>query len=568
MNSFIRIFAFFNLAFFLSPTLLNASWNTYQGNAAHNGYVATSQDASQFRVNWQVAAGNGQPLNPVTAADGKVFVSLYGYFSSQGLLTLDAETGGTQWSKNFGSVFSVNPPAYDNGKVYIQTGNHGSDTYLRAYDANTGDLIFQSNHSAQWERYYAPTIVDGVVYIDGGYYGGMYAFDGNNGTRLWFTGLPQYDQWTPAVDAQYAYSYVGENTPGLYVLNKQTGQLVYRIDDPNFQWNGWSMNLAPVLGGANDVIAIHDGRLIRFNLTLKNISWEIRRNFTGQPSVARGIIYAIDSGAITARDQITGTLLWSWGTSVALRNAIIVTDTHAFVTGASQTYAINLTTHQQEWSYSKSGYLALDDRALYIASNDGVLTSISVGLPPDDDADGVFNNADNCPNVANPDQKDTDSDNIGDACNNAIDADNDEWADTLDNCPVISNRFQENTDRDSFGDVCDPYPLNADNIGACLADVDDLNISRNLLELENNMLTQLVENLKSKLVDSDNDGVLDQYDSCPNSVVGGVDQSGCSKTQFCSAIKAPETCNNSDWKNDEPLQAHDCKWQINSCSVN
>jgi hypothetical protein len=36
--------------------------------------------------------------------------------------------------------------------------------------------------------------------------------------------------------------------------------------------------------------------------------------------------------------------------------------------------------------------------------------------PPDDDKDGVPNFRDNCPNVANPDQRDIDQDGIGTAC--------------------------------------------------------------------------------------------------------------------------------------------------------
>jgi hypothetical protein len=43
--------------------------------------------------------------------------------------------------------------------------------------------------------------------------------------------------------------------------------------------------------------------------------------------------------------------------------------------------------------------------------------------PPDQDGDGVPDSQDNCPTVANPDQRDTDGDKIGDACDDDIDGD-------------------------------------------------------------------------------------------------------------------------------------------------
>lgn len=71
----------------------------------------------------------------------------------------------------------------------------------------------------------------------------------------------------------------------------------------------------------------------------------------------------------------------------------------------------------------------------------------------DTDGDGIDDVADNCPDVANPDQADTDGDDIGDVCDN--DDDDDGIPDTSDNCPNIANPDQADADGDGIGDVCD-----------------------------------------------------------------------------------------------------------------
>ena len=277
--------------------------------------------------------------------------------------------------------------------------------------------------------------------------------------------FPSRDQWTPAVDSQYAYAYVGSYSPGLYVINKQTGVLAFTIADPDFNWNGWSMNEAPALGGMHDAFGINNNRLIRFNLQNQTIDWQISGSFTGQPAIANGVVYVINGGVLNARDQVSGALLWSVASPVGLQGPFIVTNSHVFVASASATYAIDLQTHQSVWSYAKSGLLTLGNEALYIASSDGYLTAINV--PMDNDHDGLLDKLDNCPFVANADQIDTDADGHGDLCdafpNNPaewLDSDGDGTGDNADNCVNASNPDQLDVDSDGRGDVCDAFPNN------------------------------------------------------------------------------------------------------------
>jgi len=126
-----------------------------------------------------------------------------------------------------------------------------------------------------------------------------------------------------------------------------------------------------------------------------------------------------------------------------------------------------------------------------------------VGDACDADADGIDDAIDNCPAVSNSGQEDSNNDTVGDAC----DPDADGSPDAIDNCPSIPNRFQQDADADGVGDACD-----ADDDGDGLDDALD-----NCPQAANSAQPDLDSDGIGDACDDDvdGDGVLSVIDNCP-----------------------------------------------------
>ena len=352
-------------------------WSTFQGNARHTGAITATLAPSAFQELWTAAGVRG----PVTLGDGKV----YG-ISNSSVAALDAGTGAQRWAYDLGTRESYDPPAFGNGTVYVQTGG-AENSFVWAISAADGSLLWRSAYDNQWFSWFAPTVVGQDVYVAAGYGGGMAAYDATTGASRWSIPLNQYDMWTPAVADGLAYAYTGDYSPKVSVVDAATGAVSYEIPDPEFTWRGWSMNLAPVLGTQNDLIAQPGTRLVSFDLANRTIRWQVAEwvsppGGAWQATVAGGVVYAFNGSQVEARREADGAQLWSWplpasgapiGTMIATDNLLFVSATAAGA-DAGVTYALDIASHRLVWSYPAGGLLAMGaNGVLYIASSDKLI---------------------------------------------------------------------------------------------------------------------------------------------------------------------------------------------------
>ena len=194
--------------------------------------------------------------------------------------------------------------------------------------------------------------------------------------------------------------------------------------------------------------------------------------------------------------EVARTSVRCTGTSDADRNLeIIVPRAH---TDATVTWSYGAVEAEHGWAYVIVGTYSKPSRAGWYFSQ----------FSSDQDRDQVRYIEDNCKQLANPDQADSDGDRTGDACDSDIDGD--ARSNGRDNCPYVPNADQADADRDGIGDVCDPRYDAQDADGDGVVDTAD-----NCVDVPNEDQADSGGGpLGDACEDRDGDGVGDLVDNC------------------------------------------------------
>ena len=346
-------------------------WTMFGNGPGHTGYYPKTIGVEPFAAGWSKTFTTS--INQVAVSGDTIYATTNGYFNGgMRALAMKVSDGSEKWSYPLADAYSVNPPAYANGRVYFQRGNHGSDTHLWCLDAAAGTLKWAAPHAAQWERYQAPTIADGGVFVNGGYYGGMYGFDATTGAQRFFTPRAQEDGWTPAYANGVVYSCVNGQ---FLATDPATGSQLWARDlttttsGPN-QYSYWYDGDVPVVADGKAVI-VGGSRIVVLNVANRTQLWTKAGNYRGTPALADGVVYVFLDQEVKAYDVTSGTLLGTYtglGSSGTLVDQPLVTKDLLLVSDGAQTFVFDRASFTKRQTLNAGGHLTYACGNLYVAT--------------------------------------------------------------------------------------------------------------------------------------------------------------------------------------------------------
>lgn len=360
------------------------AWSTYQGNAAHTGYVPASFDASKFTRRWQVptiANGGGVDHGHSGVAIDHGIVYLTAYDSAQGYVVaaISEDTGADVWRALLGQGWAATAPAVANGQVLALSATVTAGSFSR-YDQRTGALLGRTGLNADQPVAMAPNAVGTDVVYASTASGIPYLskFSTVSNTVAWHNlGSSANQARTPALDARNLYGY-GDGKLVAYSLD--TGTQAWSVTDPDFSPT-FVRDGTVALSDAR-VFFWQQNRLAAFDANQHTLAWSVKGTAIGEPAYANGVVYATNGvgRVLEARSAADGTLLWS----VSLPGyddfeRVVVTRNLAFLSASTGTVAIDLNTRQVVWRYPLGGELGISSNGiLYILDTVGTLSAINL----------------------------------------------------------------------------------------------------------------------------------------------------------------------------------------------
>lgn len=459
-------------------------------------------------------------LNPKLAIDSNGSVITAGNlgvpgYSPMDFITVKYDSNGNElWVKQYDSGWDDyfrDIGADANGNVYItgtsfKNGGYGYYTIIK-YDS-TGNLSWSAERRGDsLEASFVDS--DGNIYVTGVSQwtystGATYKFD-TNGNQLW--GRAEYGEMGHDITVDsagntyvaggkwgwgymYKYDYNGNHLWSAELGTQRSSRIYRDFSDNVYVMANQNSTVIKLDGNGNGLWSVPGSLQWRF----KNMASDLNGNF-----------YLATTDGKLSKYEPNGNLLWAVNYNMGEWPSIAVNSTGDVYVAGNRYSSYVITKYSiADADFDNDGLFDRYDNCRRIYNPDQTdSNSDGVGDACDSDSDSVIDVFDNCPVNPNPDQIDRDGDGLGVACDDE-DTDGDGVTDFLDNCPLNSNLDQSDKDGDGIGDVCD----DSDSDGHLDA-YDNCYLVHNWEQYDRDG-----DGIGDVCDDSDNDGAMDSNDNC------------------------------------------------------
>lgn len=350
-------------------------WTSFGGGPSHSGFYPVTIGDVNVVPGWKKSF-DGQPINQVAVADGRVVIAANAYTQPHYppspdkpfLAALDSSSGAELWRYPVPTYFD--PPTINSGYVFFQ-----NTTLLSTLNVADGSVVWDRDvNSAQ--IFPAPVSLGDRVWIGGT--NGVSSFRISDNSIGYFTRAPQPYYGTAV--SYYDGVVYGMDANNFLALDPETGVRFWMLP---MQQNGGGVYSPPAIA-QNKAAVIAGNRLVILDLKTRGQIWNVAGLFSQSPANDGSTIYALagfSPKVLNAYDAESGALRGHYDIPLSFNESLpnnfqpLVTNDLVMIATNVATYIYDKATFQLRNKLNVGGYLSFCGGVLYVADDWGNLST-------------------------------------------------------------------------------------------------------------------------------------------------------------------------------------------------